>query len=235
MPNWIMNQLVAYNLDPTAKTALEQAFKSDRPFQAICPMPKILEDTQSPVPYCLEKMFGRALRPLSLLIDESKLYTSSVRKNGWRQKILEIGVDEVMRRIDEDKTIEADIAEKAKLAITAIVETEYANWYDWRLDKWGVKWDASNVSVEDETSFQDEPTKNPDLIVDFYTPWGPPSGVLQEITEQYPEARFYLRWADEFGPGNGIGFLVAEAGLIDERDIDDEKDFFDNLWFGRDS
>ena len=124
MPNWIMNQLVVYNLDPTAKTALEKAFKSDRPFQAICPMPKILEDTQSPVPYCLEKMFGRALRPLSLLIDESKLYTSSIRKNGWRQKILEIGIDEVMRRIDEDKSIEADIAEKAKLAIKAIVETE---------------------------------------------------------------------------------------------------------------
>ena len=33
----------------------------------------------------------------------------------------------------------------------------------------------------------------------------------------------------------GIGFLVAEAGLIDEKDIDDEKDFFDKLWFGRDS
>ena len=230
-----MNQLVAYNLDPTAKTALEKAFESDRPFQAICPMPKILEDTQSPVPYCLEKMFGRALRPLSLLIDESKLYTSSVRKNGWREKILEIGVDEVMRRIDEDKSIEADIAEKAKLAITAIVETEYANWYDWRLDKWGVKWDASDVSVENETSFQDEPTENPDLIVNFYTPWGPPSGVLQEITEHYPKARFYLRWADEFGPGNGIGFFVAEGGLIDERKIDDEEDFFDNLWFGRNS
>ena len=235
MPNWIMNQLVAYNLDLPAKTALEKAFKSDRPFQAICPMPKILEDTQSPVPYCLEKMFGRALRPLSLLIDESKLYTSSIRKNGWRQKILEIGVDEVMRRIDEDKSIETDIAEKAKLAITAIVETEYANWYDWRLDKWGVKWEASDVSVEDETSFQDEPAKNPDLIVDFYTPWGPPSGILQEITEKYPKARFYLRWSDEFGPGNGIGFLVAEGGLIDERKIDDEKNFFDNLWFGRDS
>ena len=233
MPNWIMNQLVAYNLDLLAKNTLEKAFESDRPFQAICPMPKILEETQSPVPYCLEKMFGRALRPLSLLIDESKLYTSSVRKNGWRQKILEIGVDEVMRRIDEDKSIEADIAEKAKLAITAIVETEYANWYDWRLDKWGVKWDASDVSVEDETSFQDEPAKNPDLIVNFYTPWEPPSGVLQELTEHYPEARFYLRWADEFGPGNGIGFLVAEAGLIDEKDIDDEKDFFDKLWFGR--
>lgn len=230
-----MNQLVAYNLESTAKTALEKAFESDRPFQAICPMPKILEDTQSPVPYCLEKMFGRALRPLSLLLDESKLYTSSIRKNGWRQKILEIGVDEVMRRIDEDKSIETDIAEKAKLAITAIVETEYANWYDWRLDKWGVKWDASDVSVEDETSFQDEPTENPDLIVNFYTPWGPPSGILQELSEQHPEARFYLRWADEFGPGNGIGFLVAEAGLIDEGKIDDEKNFFDNLWFGRDS
>ena len=235
MPNWIMNQLVAYNLDLPAKNTLKKAFESDRPFQAICPMPKILEETQSPVPYCLEKMFGRALRPLSLLIDESKLYTSSIRKNGWRQKILEIGIDEVMRRIDEDKSIETDIAAKAKLAIKAIVKTEYANWYDWRLDKWGVKWDASNVSVEDETSFQDEPTGNPDLIVNFYTPWGPPSGVLQELTEQHPEARFYLRWADEFGPGNGIGFLVAEAGLIDEQDINDEKEFFDKLWFGRDS
>ena len=56
MPNWIFNELVAYNLDSAAKTTLRTAFEQDEPFQAIHPMPQILKDTQSPTPYCLKKI-----------------------------------------------------------------------------------------------------------------------------------------------------------------------------------
>ena len=50
MPNWIKNQLAVYNIDLIGKTALEVAFGHARPFQRLYPMPKILEETQSPTP-----------------------------------------------------------------------------------------------------------------------------------------------------------------------------------------
>ena len=259
-------------------------------------MPKILEETQSPTPKCLEDILGKPARNASSTPDEFEFFASSLSKNDlkqkilergvgevvrlihenktldeqdvskvkfaitaivnslstldgfeffasslkksdWRQKILEIGEHEVIRRIREDKSIGRQEAHMAELAVKAIVKTGYANWYDWCVDNWGVKWDVDTIFFmhADESPFKDDEKSEPDLIIEFETPWAPPVGILKRISEQYPEARFYLRWADEFGPGNGIGFLVAEAGLIDERDIDDEKDFFDKLWFGRDS
>ena len=237
MPNWIKNELAVYNLDLIGKTALEVAFGHDRPFQRLYPMPKILEETQSPTPRCIEEILGKPARNASSIPDGFEFFASSVSKSDLKHKILERGVDEVVSLIREDKTLDDHDVSKAELAVTAIVKTGYANWYDWCVDNWGVKWDVDTIFFmhADESPFKDDEKSEPDLIIEFETPWAPPVGILKRISEQYPEARFYLRWADEFGPGNGVGLLVAEAGLIDERDIDDEKDFFDKLWFGRDS
>ena len=291
MPNWVKNQLTVYNFDVIGKTALEVAFGHDRPFQRLYPMPKILEETQSPTPNCIEEILGkpahnassaldgfdflasslskndlkqkilergvdevvrliRKEKPLDdqdvskvefaitaivnslSTLDGLELFASSLRKSEWRQKILELGVDEIMRLIREDKSLDENDISKAELAVTAIVKTGYANWYDWCVDNWGVKWDVDTVHFmhADESAFKDDEKSDPDLIVKFETPWAPPVGILKRISEQYPDARFYLRWADEFGPGNGVGLLVAESGMIDEQKIDDEDDFFNKLW-----
>ena len=217
MPNWIMNELVVYNLDSTGKTTLEKTFGSNEPFQTICPMPKVLEDTQAPTPSSLNKILG-----------------ASFSEQEWRRIILEQGVEKVIRRIHKDKTIDEYDANKAELAVNAIVETGYSNWYDWCVDNWGVKWDADEICLQDETLFTDDEKSEPNLMVSFLTPWGPPTGILEKLSERYPNARFYLRWADQFGPGNGIGFFVAEAGVIDERKIEDEEEFFNKLWESED-
>lgn len=221
MSDWIKNELAVYNLDLVGKTALEVAFRHDRPFQRLYPMPKILEETQSPTPRSIEKVLGRPLRKKSE-IEGMEFYESSLSKLDWRQKILELGADEVMRLIHEDKTLDEHDISKAELAITAIVKTGYANWYDWCVDNWGVKWDVDTVYFmhSDEITFENNEKSEPDLIIRFDTPWAPPVGILKRISEQYPDARFYLRWANEFGLENGAGFLVGEAGIIDSRKAD---------------
>ena len=289
MPNWIKNELAVYDIDLIGKTAREVAFGHDRTFQRLYPMPKILEETQSPTPHCIEEILGKPARNASSVLDEFEFFTSSLsktdlkqkilersvnevvrlireeepldeqavskvefaitsivnalsaldglelfastlRKSEWRQKILELGVDEVMRRIRKDKTLDEQDISKAELAITAIVKTGYANWYDWCVDNWGVKWDIDTVDFFNESSFKDDEESQPDLIISFDTAWAPPVGILKRISEQYPDARFYLRWADQFGSGNGVGFFVAEAGMIDEQKIEDEDEFFNELW-----
>ena len=52
-------------------------------------------------------------------------------------------------------------------------------WYDWRVQNWDTKWDAYDVSVDD-----DDPEQ---LEVSFNTAWAPPESICSAIREQYPD------------------------------------------------
>ena len=52
-------------------------------------------------------------------------------------------------------------------------------WYDWRLAHWDTKWDAYDVSVDD-----DDPDQ---LEVSFNTAWSPPEAICSALREQYPD------------------------------------------------
>ncbi len=52
-------------------------------------------------------------------------------------------------------------------------------WYDWRIQNWDTKWDAYDVSIDD-----DDPDQ---LEVSFNTAWSPPEAICSAIKEQYPD------------------------------------------------
>ena len=52
-------------------------------------------------------------------------------------------------------------------------------WYDWRLQNWDTKWDAYDVSIDD-----DDPDQ---LEVSFNTAWSPPEAICNELRAQYPD------------------------------------------------
>ena len=53
------------------------------------------------------------------------------------------------------------------------------NWYDWRVDKWGTKWNSYNCEiVEHEDDY---------VVYTFDTAWGPPTGVIEALREQCPD------------------------------------------------
>ena len=52
-------------------------------------------------------------------------------------------------------------------------------WYDWRVQNWDTKWDAYDLSVDD-----DDPEQ---LEVSFNTAWSPPEAICSAIREQYPD------------------------------------------------
>ena len=52
-------------------------------------------------------------------------------------------------------------------------------WYDWRIQNWDTKWDAYDVSIDD-----DDPEQ---LEVSFNTAWGPPEAICNQIREDYPD------------------------------------------------
>jgi hypothetical protein len=57
-------------------------------------------------------------------------------------------------------------------------EYGYANWYDWQIENWGTKWDASEAVLDewDEDS----------LFYTFDTAWSPPEGIYNELTKLFP-------------------------------------------------
>ena len=52
-------------------------------------------------------------------------------------------------------------------------------WYDWRIQNWDTKWDAYDVSIDD-----DDPDQ---LEVSFNTAWSPPEAICNQLKEDYPD------------------------------------------------
>lgn len=84
----------------------------------------------------------------------------------------------------------------------------YKDWYDWRCDKWGCKWNAEIISVlvsEGELG----------IMIDFYTPWAPPIPIYEALSKKFPNLKMWYLYA-ECGVGiYGSGF----------------KDFDDDLYY----
>ena len=58
-------------------------------------------------------------------------------------------------------------------------EFGFTSWYDWRVDKWGTKWNSYNCEiVEHEDDY---------VVYTFDTAWGPPTGVIEALREQCPD------------------------------------------------
>ena len=72
------------------------------------------------------------------------------------------------------------------------------NWYDWRLENWGVKWNSYYYDPEHVTEdFNGREIK-------FCTPWGAPIQVIEALAKKYPELKFEFGWSEEC--------LIYEAG-----------------------
>ena len=65
------------------------------------------------------------------------------------------------------------------------------NWYDWSIENWGVKWDCSDVQIEDQPSYLE-------IKYTFDTPWGPPQEIYNLLEAKFPEVHISWFW-DEPG------------------------------------
>ena len=84
-------------------------------------------------------------------------------------------------------------SEDAIFSFTTIVpEAPESDWYHWRIQHWGCKWDAGDAELE----FHDEER----TVYFFQTAWGPPN------------ASFMTQMAAKFA-GIGIDLRFAEAGM----------------------
>lgn len=113
------------------------------------------------------------------------------------------GTTSPLRKLDEETEEEYDqrIADNKRLYGAE-------DWYHWRLDNWGTKWDASDTNVEilDSKCLQ----------VKFNTAWSPPMEWYQKIFEMYQDLRFEVIVGEESQAF--CGKIIIEGGrtLFDE-------------------
>ena len=86
-------------------------------------------------------------------------------------------------------------------------DTEF-NWYNWNVSNWGVKWDASEPELVEESETY--------LQYRFNTPWGVAEGALTALSEQYPDVEFNLDFEEETGWGGELEFTNGQCITLNE-------------------
>ena len=94
--------------------------------------------------------------------------------------------------------------EEAQKALDNIRDYGHQDWYSWSTSNWGTKWNA----------YEQYPREGG--AIKFETAWSTPYPVIEALSRKYPEAVFFLRYADE-DFGHNCGEYTFQAGdLVEE-------------------
>ena len=162
MPNWVMNELTCTFQTPEEYNAFKMKANTEGFFNSFIPMPTVLEGTISPN-HKPEDFIAR--------INQSK---------GTNFLTLE-GV-----AFGSDNTWDANFAKGLIQNLKAFEATGYYEWHKWCCDNWGVKWEASNCKISN-----DSPEDN-SVTFAFDTPWGCPEYFVRELSKLYPTSSFQM-------------------------------------------
>lgn len=92
-----------------------------------------------------------------------------------------------------------------------LVQYGCVDWYDWRCEHWGTKWNAFDTQVSEITESADGCAE---IQFFFDTAWSVPHRVFTALTGLYPNLRFSGSWFEEGISGNR-GHWSAEGGIIE--------------------
>ena len=103
---------------------------------------------------------------------------------------------------------------KYELSQLLIKHHGYENWYDWRAENWGIKWDASDGHMDGN-------------MYRFETPWSRPSmSIFELLAKEIPNFSYF--WEEEQGFGEEWECEDGELRLIEEWDLPVWKDTIDS-------
>ena len=84
-----------------------------------------------------------------------------------------------------------------------------SDWYEWRVDNWGTKWECEDAYLMFERDIEGKEELK-EIAYRFDTAWGPAINWQKKITADYPNIIFHL-WYEETGMGF-CGTLTNFAG-----------------------
>ena len=91
---------------------------------------------------------------------------------------------------DLERTYSQSIEEDKEFLYGLKKKYGHDDWYSWRIEKWGTKWNVlpgtSSLKIEHKDQIK--------LIYEFDTAWDPPVGVIKEASKIFPLLLFKLRY-----------------------------------------
>ena len=160
MPNWVMNELTCIFQTSEELQLFKSKVDEENFYNSFFPMPEILQGTQSPD------------------ISVEKLILEYNEKTNLKA----MGLTEIIK---SNHPLYSGVAEQALKNQQAYIATGYTNWYNWSIDNWGVKWDASALKVKELSDFNT-------VIYSFNSPWDTPEHFVIELSKLYPDACFEM-------------------------------------------
>lgn len=88
------------------------------------------------------------------------------------------------------------------------------NWYDWSVDNWDTKWNASNDQMINRPYQEGIKGK-----IYFSTAWSPPESIFYALSKKYPTLTFDIRWIEE--QGFGAKYTLKNGKVSNYQEIDD--------------
>lgn len=78
-----------------------------------------------------------------------------------------------------------------------IAEYGSPDWYWWRVNNWGTKWDIDDAFITDEVEdFHEDGTSITSFIMYFNTAWAPPEEGIMKISSMYKDLFFHLEFEE---------------------------------------
>jgi hypothetical protein len=161
MPNWVMNELTCTFQTPEEYNAFKMKANTEGFFNSFIPMPAVLEGTRSP-----------HIAPGDF-----------IKQTNLRNKTNFLTLEGIALAGDK---WDAESAKAIMQNIKAFEQTGYHEWYAWNLDNWGVKWEAKDCKISN-----DSPEDN-SVTFAFDTPWGCPEHFVRELSKLYPTSSFEM-------------------------------------------
>ena len=172
MPNWVKNRMFINGNDKQVKNVLNAILNKNKDvdFNKIVPMPSSLDVESS----------SNAILGYKIITHSSDTYDAV----NFAKKTKE----------EQDKCIELGNIYKEN-----IEKYGHTDWYGWRLDNWGTKWNACD-------------TINDGTYVEFNTAWSAPLGIYEALAKMFPDVDISFDWADE-----DAGYNVGSGNLEDGK------------------
>lgn len=67
-------------------------------------------------------------------------------------------------------------------------EEDSQDWYQWRIDNWGTKWNANDVDTNNDLN---------EILYHFDTAWGPPIEFVETAAKKFPNLYFQIAFYEE--------------------------------------
>lgn len=156
---------------------------------------------------------------------ELDIESSSRGDNGYEayRDYINTGIkpQEIIDEFGRTRTVDADCLALGKKYFENIVKFGHKNWYGWRREHWGTKWNA----------YDDAELHNG---VSFLTAWSAPFPVIETLSKMFPDVRITHYFADE-DLGNNCGKFGYIGGkqedLTDFEECSDEAlKFACDIW-----